>query len=404
HPRRARLHANVPVRQSGRVNELVAIDLPGGDAFVDAVRRCWDRGDAVLPIPQRGPDDWRRGVVDAMRPTRVVDASGEETALPGGQPVEPGDAVIIATSGTSGTPKGAVHTHESVTHAAYATAAAVGVAPDAAWLACLPLDHVGGFSVITRALITGAGLTVHDGFAAERVDQAGRSGATHVSLVPAVLDRIDTTAWRTILLGGSAIPAERPANTIATYGMTETFGGVVYDGLAIGGTSMRIGDDRAPDESGPIELATRSLLRCYRDGSDPVASNGWYRTGDIGWIEPGTGRLHVDGRADDLIITGGEKVWPHNVEQVIADHHGVVEVAVVGRPDPTWGQIVTAVVVPTTAPPTLDALRGLVESRLPPACAPRAMEFVDSLPRTSLGKIRRSELLDERGETGKPTQ
>jgi len=372
------------------VHELVAIDLPGGPAFVDAVRRCWDRGDAVLPLPQRGPDEWRQSLLDALRPTRVLGPGGVESALAGGEPVEEGDAVVVATSGTTGTPKGAVHTHRGMERAAFATAAALGVDHDVRWLACLPLDHVGGLSVVTRALVTGAGLEVHPGFDAAAVNDAADRGATHVSLVPAVLGRIDTARWRTILLGGSAVPEDRPANTVATYGMTETLGGVVYDGLPLNGTAVRIAEeDRAADGSGHIELATRSLLRCYRDRSDPVAADGWYRTGDLGWVEPGTGKLHVDGRADDLIITGGEKVWPHAVETVLATHPQVAELVVVGRPDPVWGQTVTAVVVPTGEQPALESLRELALEHLPPAAAPRALELVAELPRTSLGKVRR---------------
>jgi O-succinylbenzoic acid--CoA ligase len=168
---------------------------------------------------------------------------------------------------------------------------------------------------------------------------------------------------------------------------------VVYDGLALNGVAMRISEaSRSADGSGPIELSTRSLLRCYRDGTDPVSKDGWYRTGDIGWIEPGTGKLHVDGRSDDLIITGGEKVWPGPVEELLLTVPSIREVAVIGRPDPEWGQRVTAVVVPNETTPTLDELRHIVLEHLPPACAPRAVELVDSLPRTSLGKIRRSQL------------
>jgi len=376
--------------QSGQVHELVAIDLPGGPEFVDAVRRCWDRGDAVLPLPRRGPDEWRQSVLDALRPTRMLGPGGDESALEGGEPVEEGDAVVVATSGTTGAPKGAVHTHQGVEQSAFATAAALGVDHDVRWLACLPLDHVGGLSVVTRALVTGAGLEAHPGFDAAAVDDAAARGATHVSLVPAVLGRIDAARWRTILLGGSAVPSERPANTVATYGMTETFGGVVYDGLPLNGTAVRIAEeDRADDGSGHIEVSTRSLLRCYRDGTDPVTTAGWYRTGDLGWIEPGTGKLHVDGRADELVITGGEKVWPHPVEAVLAAHPQVVEVVVVGQPDPVWGQTVTAVVVPAGTPPTLESLRALALEHLPPAAAPRALELVTALPRTSLGKVRR---------------
>lgn len=378
------------------MHELVALMLPGGPDFVDAVRRAWDDGDAVLPLDPAAPRAHLDTLLDALGPSVVVGADGERHRR-SGRPVEDGDAVVIATSGTTGTPKGAVHTHAGIEQAAYASSLGARVDPEARWLACLPLSHVGGFSVITRALVTGSGLEVHPGFDATAVEAAGRDGATHVSLVPTALARIDPTPWRTILLGGSAIPADRPTNSIATYGMTETFGGVVYDGLALAGTEVRVtGEDGrqvAPGTSGTVELRCGSLLRCYRDGTDPRLRDGWYRTGDLGLVDPVDRRLVVLGRADDLIITGGEKVWPAVVEEVLATDDRVREVAVVGHPDPEWGQRVVAIVVPRDGvAPTLEGLRDLVRSRLPVAAAPKELRLVDSLPRTELGKIRRSSL------------
>jgi O-succinylbenzoic acid--CoA ligase len=391
------------------VHELVALLLPGGDRFVAAVQDAWERGDAVLPLDPSSPPAHLGQVLASLAPTKVVEADGESRSLPGGRPVEPGDALVVATSGTTGVPKGAVHTHRSIEHAAFASATAAGVGADTWWLACLPLSHVGGFSVVTRALLTGARLEVHPFADAAAIDDAARRGATHVSLVPTLLDRIDPTPWRTILLGGSAIPAERPANSIATYGMTETMGGIVYDGLSLNGVEVRIVDPddaggsavAAPDGTiGPIELRSPSLLRAYRDGTDPVAPDGWYRTGDLGRLEPGTRILGVHGRSDDLIITGGEKVWPEPVESVLTTDHRVREAAVIGRTDHEWGQRVVAVVVPTDPadPPTLQGLRDLVRTQLPRAAAPKELELVDSLPRTGLGKIRRSLLVSSGSE------
>ncbi|MEI2653418.1 MAG: hypothetical protein V9G12_14955 [Microthrixaceae bacterium] len=197
-----------------------------------------------------------------------------------------------------------------------------------------------------------------------------------------------TTLFRRILLGGSAIPADRPANTVATYGMTESGAGVLYDGLALNGVGLMVGNDGAISLSGP------SMLRCYRVRLDPKDAAGWYRTGDVGSVEPTTGRLTVAGRADDLIISGGENVWPDPVERLVAADPHVAEVAVIGRPDPEWGQRVTAVVVPVDVaePPSLEALRELVKAELPAWCAPRALELATSLPRTALGKVRRRQL------------
>lgn len=375
--------------------ELVAVALPGGSGFVETVQRIWDAGDAVLPVDPAAPPAQRALVFEIARPARLVDASGSHR-LDDALPVEAGDAVVITTSGSTGTPRAAVIGHDAVEAAAYATSTALGVSADTRWLACLPLHHVGGFSVITRALHTGAGLEVIERADPERIDAAAADGATHVSLVPTVLGRISAARWRVILLGGSAAPADRPANTVTTYGMTETFGGVVYDGLPLNGVGMRTaGEPGAPwSVPAPIELRTPSLMRCYRDGTQPASDDGWYRTGDLGTIDPTTGLLTVAGRADDLIITGGENIWPTPVEAALATHPEVAQVAVAGRPDPEWGHRVVAWVVPADAsdPPTLDELRDHVKATLPAPAAPRELVLVDSLPRTPLGKIVRHRL------------
>ncbi|HWL44396.1 MAG TPA: fatty acid--CoA ligase family protein [Ilumatobacter sp.] len=341
---------------------LVALDLPGGPGFVDELRRIWDAGDAAFPVDQRLPAAAKRDVYAAMRV---------------GEPVEPGDALVVATSGSTGAPKGVVLTHAAVAASAAATSARIGVAPDDHWLACLPLNHVGGLSVVTRALHAGTPLTVLPGFDAAAVMA---SGATLVSLVATALQRIDPAAFRVIVLGGARPPAERPPNTVATYGMTETGSGVVYDRRPLDGVEVRI-------VQGEIQLRGPMLLRCYRDGHDPTTADGWLATGDLGTFDGGL--LTVHGRADDLIITGGENVWPEPVEAVLRRVPGVADVAVAGTPDPEWGQVVTAHVVGEV---TLDALRAAVKEQLPAFCAPRRLVLHRTLPRTSLGKLQRHSL------------
>lgn len=365
------------------MNELVALDLPGGDRFVTELQRAWDTGDAVFPVDQRLPDPAKRALLDDLGAGSVVDAGGDRTALGTGRPVEPGDALVVATSGSTGTPKGVVLTHDAVAASARATSRRLGVAADDHWLACLPLAHVGGLSVITRALHNGTRLTVLPGFDSAAVDA---SDATLVSLVATALARIDISRWRTIVLGGSRPPADRPANTVTTYGMTETGSGVVYDRRPLDGVELRIVD-------GEVHLRGPMLLRCYRDGTDPRAPDGWFATGDLGHLDA-DGLLHVHGRRGDLIITGGENVWPEPVEAVLRGVAGVADVAVVGDDDAEWGQRVTAVVVPAdpASPPRLDELRAAVKDRLPAFCAPRALELVAGLPRTALGKLRRGDL------------
>ena len=288
----------------------------------------------------------------------------------------------------SGTPKGVVLTHAAVAASAAATSARLGTTAADTWLACLPLAHVGGLSVITRALHTGSGLVVHDGFDAERVVAAAREGVTAVSLVATALARIDPTLFRVIVLGGARPPAVLPANAHTTYGLTETGSGVVYDGRPLDGVDVRIASD------GEVLLRGPMLLRCYRDGTSPLDGDGWLHTGDLGsWLPDG--RLHVEGRRGEMIITGGENVWPETVEAVLAHHPAVAEVAVAGVPDPEWGQRVVAwvVPVPAAAAPTAADLKALVLQHLPAFCAPKEVRLVERLPRTALGKIQRFRLV-----------
>jgi len=350
--------------------KLVAIDLPGGPEFVEQLQRIWDAGDAAFPVDQRLPAAAKESVCASMRV---------------GEGVEPGDALVVATSGSTGTPKGVVLTHAAVAASADATSVRLGVSANDHWLACLPLSHVGGLSVVTRALHTGNQLTVLPGFDAERV---ASSGATLVSLVATALRRIDPAIFRTIVLGGSRPPADLPPNTVTTYGMTETGSGVVYDGVPLDGVEVRI-DDSVGDGVGEIHLRGPMLLRAYRDGSTPLDADGWLPTGDLGrWLHDG--RLQVDGRRGDLIITGGENVWPEAVEAILADHPSVADVMVRGVDDPEWGQIVEAVVVPVEGPPTLDQLREQVKVGHPSFMAPRSLVIVDAIARTALGKLQRN--------------
>jgi O-succinylbenzoic acid--CoA ligase len=368
------------------VHELVAVACTG-PAFVDALRAAWDRGDAVLPVDPRLPATAIEGLLAAMAPHRVVAADGTVTERPDGRPTDVDDALVVTTSGSTGTPKGVVHTHASLEASARASSAVLEV--DAArdrWLCCLPLAHIAGLAVVVRALVTGTELEVHDRFDADRVTDAARRGATLTSLVPTALARIDPAEFRRVVVGGSAPPEHVPPNCHVTYGMTETGSGVVYDGLPLDGVELRVVDDE-------ILVRGPMLMRGYRDGTTSIDDEGWLHTDDAGELDA-DGRLHVRGRRGDLIITGGENVWPAPVERLIHDHPGVSEVAVVGRVDREWGQVVTALVVPVdpARPPSLDDLRTLVRAQLPAHCAPRRLELIEALPRTLLGKVQRRAL------------
>ncbi len=365
------------------------------------MRAVWDTGDAVAPLDARLPPAAARALLGALAPTRVVSSDGDVVSLGTGTPVEDGDAVVVATSGSTGTPRAVVLTHDAVRASARATSARLGVDPARHhWLACLPLAHIGGLSVLTRALVTGTPSTVLPGFDAEAVSAIGRrGGATHVSLVATALRRVDPSLFESVLLGGAAPPSGLPSNVVTTYGTTETGSGVVYDGVPLDGVEIALGTGREGEgRDGEILVRAPMLLRAYRDGTDPRVpgpdgNGGWFPTGDGGHLSDG--RLHVEGRLTEVITTGGEKVWPAPVEQAIATLAAVAEVAVWRRPDPDWGERVVAWVVPSdpAAPPSLAALVEVVRETLPQWAAPKELVLATRLPRTASGKVRRTALV-----------
>jgi o-succinylbenzoate---CoA ligase len=382
------------------MSELLAVLLPRPAAAAEIVR-AWETGRAVLPLDPASPAPELRGILDALRPTHLLDRDGRRT-LPGGEPVSDGVAAVVATSGTTGTPKGAELTAAGIEASARAVSAALAAGPGDRWLACVGLHSVAGLAIVARAWHGGLPLEVHERFDAGAVAAAAAAGATLVSVVPPMLARLlDAGAglerFRHVLLGGAPAPAglveraaKRGVSVVRTYGLTETFGGVAHDGHPLDGVELAIAGDGEITVRGPM------VLRRYR--RDPAATQaalraGWLYTGDLGRIRP-DGRLEVLGRRDDLVLTGGVSVHPAEVEAVLARHPGVADVAVGAAPDEQWGQRLVAYVVPLERrlPPTLGELRAFTRERLAAAKAPRELVLVERLPRTASGKILRRRL------------
>jgi O-succinylbenzoic acid--CoA ligase len=324
------------------------------------------------------PQEAKSQLIEQMKPSHIISVEGQQR-LPSGVSVESGDALVVATSGSTGVPKGVVLTHDAVLASARASSSALDVQIDDHWYSCLPLAHVGGLSVVTRSLLMGTQLTVASRFEPDEVERHSHT-CTLISLVPTALQRIDPRKFRAILLGGSKPPTDRPKNVIATYGLTETGSGIVYDGRPLNGVDIKIADD------GEILVRSPMNMRGYRDGSTSIDADGWLHTEDLGWISE-DGVLSVQGRRGDVIVTGSEKVWPEVVEGAIALLFEPNQFAVIGLPDPEWGERV--VVATTCADISLSEIRDLVLKTLPNYCVPKSIHIVESIPQTAIGKIRR---------------
>ena len=377
-----------------RRGDVVAVALPPGEAWLGIASATWAAEASLLPVDHRLPAPAAQSLLADGRPTVLVSPEGWKRVR-SGRLEDPEVALIVPTSGSSGRPRLVELGRGAVQAAVSASLRALAAGTGDGWVSCLPLAHIGGLLVVLRGALGGAPLLFRG---PAELDPA--AGFPFVSVVPTQLSRsldagIDLGGYRTLLVGGGGMDAAlrsrlaaAGAPSVVTYGLTQSCGGVVYDGLPLPGVSVRIG------EGGEIQLGGPTLLRGYRDGSGAgLTADGWLPTGDAGRLD-GDGRLHVRGRLDDLIVTGGENVWPGDVEAALRSHPSVADCAVFGRPDPSWGQRVVAAVIPRDrgAPPTLEALRAHVGALLGRHQAPRELLLVDSLPRTALGKVRRAGL------------
>ncbi|CAN5628093.1 o-succinylbenzoate--CoA ligase [soil metagenome] len=366
---------------------LVALRMSPGPAFVEELYGAWEQGSAVLPLDPRLPAPEVQRILEDMRPSALVEDAGR-TRLSQAMPVDAGVALVVLTSGTTGGRKGAELTHAALEASTRAAGARLGVEDSDRWLCCLPLSHVAGLSTIVRSMALGRPPVIHERFDPEAIAREER--ATLVALVPTMLARlldarVAVDRYRVILLGGGPAPApllERAraagANVVVSYGMTETCGGCVYDGVPFDDVEIAVAADGRIALRGPVVM---SGYRNRPDLSARVLSRGWFTTSDVGELDA-RGRLTVTGRADDVIITGGEKVVPAEVERELRRHPRVEDALVFGRADDLWGERVVAMVVPAagTEPPALEDLRRFIAGRMTAAGAPRELIVVDALP------------------------
>ena len=366
-------------------------------------------GAIALPLSPQLTEDERAAVLAAERPAIDLNDAAELTQTEADLPLlgehDMDDLQCkILTGGTTGEPRLVGLTYGNFLFSAVGSAFNIGVEPTDRWLCCMPLSHVGGLSIVVRSVIYGTTAVLLDGFDTDEVAEALVSGGiTLLSLVPTMLVRLleagaDLSGPRAILIGGGPVPAdalsealERGATVVQTYGLTEACSQVTT--LSPADARSKAGSAGRPLLTTHIRIADGEILVQGPTVAPGTADqDGWLHTGDSGRIDA-EGFLWVEGRRDEVIITGGENVAPAEVEEVLVSHPDVVDAAVVGRPHPEWQNAVVAVVVPRNgADPEAEELRSWCATRLAPFKVPKRIELAAELPRTSSGKLRRGAL------------
>ncbi|WP_435593356.1 o-succinylbenzoate--CoA ligase [Nocardia sp. bgisy118] len=367
--------------------------MPTGSGLGDVLPHLREalegNGPAWLPIPTSDRREARR-LSDALSPGESID---DDVAL------------VVTTSGTTGVPKGAMLSASALRASGTATHDRLG--GPGAWLLALPTHHIAGLQVLLRSILAGAEPTVLDvsgGFLPEALAGAVagmRGRRRYTALVPTQLIKaLDAPGAAealadldAVLVGGAATPLpvyERAKaagiNVVRTYGMSETCGGCVYEGVPLDGAKVRI-------EDGRVLLGGAMIASGYRGQPDhpAFAEPGWFRTEDAGTFA--NGMLQITGRLDEAILTGGLLVIPQVVEAVLVTHPSISECVVLGLPDERLGQRVAVAVVPTAgATPTLEELRDHVVRELDAIAAPRELALLDELPLHGPGKPNRAKL------------
>jgi O-succinylbenzoic acid--CoA ligase len=334
---------------------------------------------------------------------------------------------IVYTSGTTGQPKGAMLSYGNHFWSATASAFRLGTAPDDRWLVCMPLYHVGGMAIILRCCLYGTAVVLQNGFDPAAAGQAlKRQAVTLISVVPTMLrrlleteqDALVSSKLRCILIGGAAASPDLVEQCLAlglpiaaSYGLTEAASQVATAfsvpighkpgcvGKPLMFSSVRVaaedGQSLPAGTIGEIVVQGPTVMQGYYQQAEATARalrQGELYTGDMGYLDE-EGDLWVVQRRADLIVSGGENVYPAEVEQALQRHPAVKDICVVGLEDAEWGQVVAAaVVLAEGAQLTAAELIGFGRERLAGYKQPRLVHFVEALPRTASGKVRRDEV------------
>lgn len=399
---------------------LGAVVVPVNPASTESEVRfvAGDIGPDVAVVDDPAVGQWVASACATCRscdPGALLTAGPPVPALDTASPAD--DALVVYTSGTTGQPKGAVHTHRSLLAGVQALRLAWDWQPDDRLILTLPLFHVHGLCAgLFGTLASGASALISGRFDATEVI-GNAPGASLFFGVPTMYHRLAQSggaaalrALRLCVAGSAPLPAdlwhwfagEAGVEVLERYGMSETLLTLSNPlhgerrpgsaGLPLPGVEAAVSE---PDASGVGELIVRgpSVCRGYWNRPDVAVAgaDGWFATGDLASVAD-DGYITIAGRRTELIITGGHNVYPAEVEAVLARHASVAEVAVVGLPSPEWGETVTAFVVGAGDGPDLDGLRALAGRELSSYKCPRTYRVVEALPRNALGKVLRRDL------------
>jgi fatty-acyl-CoA synthase len=344
--------------------------------------------------------------------------------------------MIMYTSGTTGRPKGAMISHGNITWNAYNVLVDVDVAADEVTLVSAPLFHTAALNMtFLPTFLKGGASVLVSAFDPDRaIDLIARHGVTWMFGVPAIFNAIcqsplwptaDLSSVRNLMCGGAPVPEslirtyqERGLTFIQGYGMTEASPGALLLRAAdsarkVGsaGTSMFFTDVRVvrPDltdvekgEKGEVVVRGPNVMAGYRglpeESERAFAPGGWFRSGDAAVVDD-EGYVFVVDRIKDMIISGGENIYPAEVEEIIYQHPAVAECALIGVPDQKWGEVGRAVVVLRAgASATAEEILGFLDGKLARYKIPKSVVFADALPRTATGKVLKLRLRELHGK------
>ncbi len=408
-------------------NRVIALSSESAFALAAFAYASAFAGTAFMPLNPALHRERRDALLAAAgRVARFGEGDSDPGPVLGAFSAGPGDAfeapapppeveLIIATSGSSGEPKGVMLSPANLRAATQASAARLPLAPGDAWLACLPLYHIGGMAILHRCAVGGAAVVLQQGFDAARVmENLARYAVTHLSLVPPMLERLVEAGppppqLKATLVGGGDLSASlyqraRSAGwpVLPTYGLTETgsqvatlaapeaYGQPGDVGPPLPGVAV---DVVAPDAAGVGRIRVRGgiVMRGYLNpGLRPRQglTQGAFLTADLGRLDD-RGHLILLGRADDMLVSGGVNVHPAEPERLLAACPSLTEVAVTGRRDPVWGDVLVALYRGDAAPAELEAW---CRERVPRHLRPRIYLRLESLPMSPQGKLDRRAL------------